>query len=158
MAEAHLHNASITAFFHAFRNFVANWSVSRRVGADVSISTWDRVDRVAWYRLISFTPKALCQEDFHCSIALRNYERAWCAGTAGMGPGQGWEDGALSDYRWMTNGPGAVSEKMLSGHHQWSRPSNWIRTWFLFPRSLAKKKFCCKKEGIACKARCLERI
>ena len=26
--------------------------------------------------------KFLFQEDFHCNVALRNYERAWCAGRA----------------------------------------------------------------------------
>ena len=26
--------------------------------------------------------KCLFQEDFHCNVALRNYERAWCAGRA----------------------------------------------------------------------------
>ena len=59
--------------------------------------------------------ETLCQEDFHCHVALRNYERAWYAGR---------------------------------GSVLFGRRGGWI----LFPRSLEKKKFCCKKEGIACKA------
>ena len=112
--------------------------------------------------------KCLFQEDFHCNVALRNYERAWCAGRAeepinlflsfsmlwcfsncevSVGVG-----GLLSlkepiSMKWIITWEFAYQTKPPTS-------TTWLHQhpYLISSRSLAKKKFCCKTKGVACKA------